>query len=595
MSRGKHTLKNSVSRFSREIVAEVLASVDIVDIVGASVELKPAGSARFKACCPFHAEKTPSFTVSRDRQQYYCFGCEKHGDAISFLVDYEGLSFYEALQKLADRSGIKLPAFNERDNKEDYLRSKLVELGKFAAGFFTSMLADPLKGSACRHYLKGRDLRAETVRRFGLGFAPDGWNNLVDKARAAGFRDPVLEASGLVKKGERGSLYDFFRNRLMIPIHDVSGNVVAFGGRELGDGTPKYMNSPENTLYKKSRVLYGLFQAREAMRREKSVFLVEGYFDLMRCFDAGIENVLATCGTALTTEQAILIRRYVRDVAVVFDADAAGIRAALRGIGLLTAAGLTVRAFTVPNGKDPDDFIKTNGPDAFRSLGDSSLDFVTFYTRMNENRLRTIEGRTEVAREVFLILTGLDDGLRRDEYLKRLARELQLNEWTVRGEFAKVAKQQTEAPPQRQAETPRRRPVSKDDRDFVAALLTNEDLRAEANTALNALPPLPGPLGEVLMSLWTANADHAVVGMESDDAKALYAAAATSEALPNEKAADLVQKRIASLRIEALRAEEQRLMEELRNAERSNDGSRVQELLRRKIGIHKQIENVGAA
>jgi DNA primase len=279
-------------------------------------------------------------------------------------------------------------------------------------------------------------LKPETIKRFGLGYAPDGWSSLLDAARTAGFKEPVAEASGLARRGDRDA-YDFFRNRLMIPIRDVSNNVVAFGGRDLGDGTPKYINSPENALYKKSRVLYGLCEGRDAMRREKRAILVEGYFDLMRCFDAGIENVVATCGTALTPEQAGLIHRYVPEVVIVYDADAAGIRAALRGVGLLTDAGLTVRAMTLPDGKDPDDFIRAHGADAFRDLVDGALDFVTFYVRMSRDRLDTIEGRTTVAREIFTILASLNDELRRDEYLKRAARELNLHEWVCQGEFMK--------------------------------------------------------------------------------------------------------------------------------------------------------------
>ncbi|HOT50930.1 MAG TPA: toprim domain-containing protein, partial [Candidatus Hydrogenedentes bacterium] len=279
---------------------------------------------------------------------------------------------------------------------------------------FQDCIGDVLKGGLGRQYLKTRELKPETVKRFGLGYAPDGGNRFVEAARAKGFKDNVIEASGLARRNERG-LFDFFRNRLMIPIRDISGNPVAFGGRDLGDGVPKYINSPENALYKKTRTLYGLFEAREGMRREKRVLLVEGYFDLMRCFDAGIDHVVATCGTALTAEQAALIRRYVPEVVIVYDADLAGIRAALRGVSLLTNAGLTVRAMTLPDGKDPDEYIRKHGPESFRALADAAADFVTFYVRMSENRLDTIEGRTAVARELFVILAGINDELRVNE------------------------------------------------------------------------------------------------------------------------------------------------------------------------------------
>ena len=321
-------------KYSREIVAEVLAANDIVEVIGAQLELKPSGAGRLKALCPFHPEKTPSFSVNRERQMFYCFGCQKSGDAITFLCEYEGLTFVQALQKLAEHAGIRLPAFTARDDAEEYRRKQLLELGKFAAGFYQETLDDPLRGGEARRYLKTRTLEPETVTRFGLGYAPDDWSALTDAARRKGFNDAILEASGLAKRGKSGGLYDLLRHRVVFPIRDVSGNTVAFGGRDLGSGEVKYINSPDETLvYTKGRVLYGLDEARNAMRKQKRAILVEGYFDLLRCFDAGIENVVASCGTALTSQQAALVRRYVPEVVVVFDGDPAGVRAALRGGG----------------------------------------------------------------------------------------------------------------------------------------------------------------------------------------------------------------------------------------------------------------------
>ncbi|NIA15396.1 MAG: DNA primase [Nitrospiraceae bacterium] len=588
-------------KYSREIVAEVLAANDIVDVIGGYLELKPGGPARFKACCPFHQEKTPSFTVSRDRQMFYCFGCEKHGDAISFLTEYEGLPFVEALRRLADRAGVRLPAVSAQDDKEDHLRTQLMEFGRFARGQFVECMADALRGSACRQYLKSRDLRPETVKRFSLGFAPDDWSMLVDKAHAAGIKDPVLEASGLARRGPRGGLYDFFRNRLMIPILDAAGNVVAFGGRDLGEEGPKYINSPENALYKKSRVLYGLHEARDAMRKEKQAILVEGYFDLMRCFDAGIENVVAPCGTALTELQGALIKRYVPEVVVVFDADPAGIRAALRGVGLLTDAGLTVRALTLPDGKDPDDYIKAHGPDAFRELVSNAADFVTFYARMSADRLGTIEGRAAVAREIFLILARLKDDLRRDEYLKRTARELMLNEWTCQSEFSKFLREQSQraarreaTAPQKDELTPKVKPVSQDDRDFVAVLLTNEALLKETKSQLSPASLGDDALSTVLRAMFEGVGADLAQRLDEEEARHLYAAAANNHEVAADKAEEIVHKRTARIRRDVLRAEEARIRLELQEAERSNDESRVLDLLRRKVDINKEIEKVGA-
>lgn len=577
-------------KYSREVVAQVLAANDIVDVVGARVELKPAGSGRFKACCPFHNEKTPSFTVSRDRQQYYCFGCEKHGDAVSFLCDFEGLTFIESLRKLAEHAGVRLPALSESDDREDFLRAQLIEVGKFASKFFQESIADVLKGGAGRQYLKSRDLKPETTKRFGLGYAPDGGVRFVEAARAKGFKDTVIEGSGLAKRNERG-LYDFFRNRLTIPIRDVSGNTVAFGGRDLGDGIPKYINSPENVLYKKARVLYGLHEAREGLRREKRALLVEGYFDLMRCFDAGVDNVVATCGTALTPEQAALIRRYVQEVVIVYDADLAGIRAALRGVSLLANAGLTVRAMTLPDGKDPDDFVRKHGAEPFRALIDEASDFVTFYVQMSEKRLATIEGRTEVARELFLILTSVNDELRVDEYLKQMARALQLSEWTCRNEFAKLRHDQ-ENRPSREPEVPRRT-VNDQDRDFVAALLQNRGALERARTDLAGFSLQPGPVTEVLNALWEDRDTPPV--FRSDDARMLYAAAANSAEFDHEKVDEIVARNIVRLKRALLAQERESIQTELMRAERTRDQARIPELLQRKSGIDREIQNLGEA
>jgi DNA primase len=581
-----------VGRFSREIVAQVLAAVDIVDVISGCLELKSAGTARFRACCPFHSEKTPSFMVSRDRQVFHCFGCGKHGDAVSFLCEYEGLTFLESLRKLADRAGIRLPALSERDDKDEFLRGQLMEFGQFAGSFFKKALEDPLKGSTARQYLKTRQLKSETMKRFGLGFAPDGWSSLVDAAHTAGIKDAVIEASGLAKRGDRG-LYDFFRNRIMVPIHDVSGHVAAFGGRDLGDAGPKYINSPENAVYKKARVLYGLYEAREAMRRERRVLLVEGYFDLMRCFDAGIENVVATCGTALTPEQANLIHRYVPEVVIVYDADAAGIRAALRGVGLLTNAGLTVRAMAVPDEKDPDDYIRMHGPEPFADLVGNALDFVSFYVRMSEDRLATIEGRTSVAKEIFAILASVDDLLRREEYLKRVARELRLNEWSCRDEFSKFLRDQSARAPRAGKPAAPAVAVQKDECDFIAFLLKDRSLLDRAKEALAQVPLQPGPLVEVLQALFRGAGMDVAQALETEEARALYAAAATYEMPAHEKMDDLVAKRIAGLKRASLSAESERLQRELDEAERAKDSVRVVELLERKAGIRKQMERVG--
>lgn len=576
--------------YSHEIKAQVLAATDIVDLIGVYVELQPAGTGRFKALCPFHNEKTPSFHVTRDRQVYHCFGCGKGGDAFSFLTEYEGLSFPEALRRLADRAHITLPEISDGSPSEQKLRTRLLELGKFAARLYRENLESPLKGGIGRTYLKGRALKPETVARFGVGYAPESWSFLGDAARDKGFDEKLLLSSGLVKLGQRGGNYDFFRNRLMFPIKDVAGNVVAFGGRTLGDEDAKYINSPENAVYKKSRVLYGLYEAREAMRREKRALLVEGYFDLLRCFDAGIENVVATCGTALTPGQAALIHRYVPEVVVVYDGDAAGIKAAMRSMAILTEAGLTVKALALPDALDPDDYILREGAEAFRQHVAEGQDFVSFYVGMSGERLKTIEGRTEIAREVFGILAEISDEMRRDEYLKRLARRLQINEWTCRNEYIRwVRESERKAAFRRPASEPSElKPLVKDDLDFIAALLTHEPLRRKAQESLRDVTMPEGAVTEVLKALFESDGVDLASRLENEEAVRLYVAAANQESSGDHEL--LVARRIARIRRESLEAEDAHLQEELRAAERSTDTAKRDALLLRKVMIQKEIK-----
>ena len=588
-----------MSKYSREMIAQVVAACDIVDVIGGCIELKPSGGNRYKALSPFTNEKTPSFMVSRDRQMYYCFSSGQGGDAIRFLMQYEGLSFNEALQKLADRAGIKLESAGREDNKEDFLRRRVLELNTFAARFYRRQLLTPTAGGTGREYLKRRGLQESTEARFDLGLAVDAYDQLRDAALKQGFRESELIASGLVRKGER-SLYDFFRNRVIVPIKDVSGNVVAFGGRDLGDSPAKYVNSPETAAYKKSRVLYGLYEARDALRREGRAILVEGYFDLMRCFDAGIENVVATCGTALTEQQAMLIKRYAPEVIVVYDGDAAGIRAALKGISLLTGAGLTVSAMAPPDGKDPDDFIRDAGADAFRDRIASARDFVSFYIEMNAELARTIEGRTEIAHALFAILRALDTPMRVDQYLQRIADGLGIHVWDCKRDFERFCRNQrfpsrVESPVGGEPKTPATTRPVKDDVDFIAALLAFPDLRPLV-VAVKEEIQSEEPAFTLARQVSAGGGDALQLDELANDAeRMLYTAAATADATDPEKARQVVTERLARFKRDAWNTEMAALQEQVRQAQRDQDRARVGELSDRIMELKGRLESLGVA
>jgi len=573
----------------------VTAANDIVEVVGAYLDLKSSGGRRWKALSPFSNEKTPSFIVSQDRQMYHCFSTDQGGDVLSFVMKVEGLTFSEALRKLAERAGVQLPAATPGEEKAESLRSRLIEFNQFAAQLFRRTLEDPLKGSSARKYLKDRVLKESTMQRFALGFVPEGFGMLTDAARERGFSEDVLDASGLVKTSDRGRRYDFFRNRVTFPIKDISGNIVAFGGRDLGDSPAKYINSPETALYKKARVLYGLHESRDAIRKCGYAVLVEGYFDALRCFDAGIEQVVATCGTALTEEQAGLIRRYADTVVLVYDGDAAGIKAALKGTRVLAAAGLTVKAAALPGGQDPDDFVKAEGAEVFREILEEAPDFVSFYAGQSESRLKSIEGRTEVAHELFDIVRGMNDEIRTDAYLKAIAKALGLHEWACRKEYEKTLRGANRPRPSAvsdEEETPRRA-LKKDDVSFIAALMHHPPLLQKAAGAVETARKSDAALAELLDAMCQTEGAPIVHGL-SEDAARIYTAAAGGEAPDAQAAEKLADKRILRLEREALEAERASMQERIRVAEK-DDPAQLTELLGEFMQLGQRIDRLGPA
>jgi DNA primase len=526
---------------------------------------------------------------------FHCFGCGKNGDALTFLMEHEGLTFVEALTKLADRGGIRLPALREEDPSRDFLRTQLLEFGKFAASFFTKLLSDPMRGSSGRQYLDTRQLNEDTVKRFGLGCVPDGWSNLLDAAHAKGFKHEILDASGMFKQGESERRYDFFRNRVIFPVRDVSGNVVAFGGRDLGDSPAKYINSPETPVYRKSRVLYGLSEAREALRVQQRALVVEGYFDVLRCFDAGIENVVATCGTALTPDQASLLRRYVTEAVLVYDGDAAGIKAALKGTGVLAAAGLSVRALVLPEGQDPDDYIRDNGAETFNKLVESAPDFVTFFVEANRSRATSIEGRTEVAHELFEILNGMDDALRVDEYLKHMGKALGLNEWACKKEYTKYKDRSKNRFRHEEIPEETLEPIERDDQDYIRVLVDYPPLLTLSREALAEVSLGEGALAEVLRTLHSVESISTLhQSLQSEGAQRLYAAAVTDDPIEGIDAENLVNKQIRRIQKQSLLKHSAKIQLDIEATERNKDSGALTKLLTEKVQIEQQLQALGS-
>ncbi len=413
----------TVMRIPEETIEAIRAAVDIVEVVGEYVSLRRRGANWF-GLCPFHEEKTPSFSVNPRLGIFKCFGCGVGGDVFAFIQQIEGVNFAEAVHMLAERAGIPIP---ESEAETDDPRPALYHALRFAARFYFEQLSHPETGRAARAYLKHRGIQPESVRRFGLGYAPDAWEALLQAATAAGIRPEVLEEAGLIlPRRERGGYYDRFRHRLMFPIFSHTGRVVGFGGRLLASNSeqPKYINTPETPVYHKGRILYGLYQARQALREQAEAILVEGYTDVITLHQAGITHAVATGGTALTPDQARLLARYVRRVVLLYDADTAGQQATLRSIELFLERGLSVYVVPLPPGEDPDSFVRAQGARAFQAyLQRHRRDFVTFYYERAQQlgQLDSPEGEAEVARTIVKAIGRLPDPLLREPYVRRAA------------------------------------------------------------------------------------------------------------------------------------------------------------------------------
>ncbi|MBI4342159.1 MAG: DNA primase [Candidatus Omnitrophica bacterium] len=425
------------------VLDEIQTRVDIAELIGRYVPLKRAGR-HFKANCPFHKERTPSFMVNTDKQIFHCFGCGVGGNIFSFLMQHDRLTFPEAVRQLADHAGVRVPERDAGIPSESL--EPLVALMEKACSYFERQLADPKAGRAAREYLATRGVSAPTRQAFRIGLAPAGWRGLLTAAKSTGIAVESLEAAGLVVKGP-SSTYDRFRSRLMFPIQDARGRIVGFGGRSLDGQEPKYLNSPETPLYSKGRQLFGLAQAKDAIVRAKTAVVVEGYFDCVGLADAGLTHVVSPLGTALTAEQARLLRRYAERVILAFDPDAAGEQATLRGIDLVVEAGLQVHVAQLPPGMDPDDYVRTYGRERLEQLleqGTSLFEFLVQSALRRHSGART-ETKVQAAQFVLPTIAKVPDAMLRREYVRLLAERLHLDEGAVAEELGKTQPRGTAA------------------------------------------------------------------------------------------------------------------------------------------------------
>jgi len=578
-----------------DVVDEVRTRADIVEIIGEHVALKRAGK-DFRALCPFHREKTPSFYVVPAKGFYKCFGCGESGDVFTFLMKYLGLGFNDAVRQIAERVGVEIPEPGRRRG-EDERHRPLYEAVAFAADFFQRQLRDDQVGEVARRYLERRGIPREAAERFLLGYAPDEWDALREAAARHGISDEVLLEAGLIKQSERrAEPYDRFRHRLIFPITDATGRVIAFGGRMLGtaaEGAPKYLNSPETPIYHKGHVLYGLAWAKQAIRREGEALVVEGYMDYVSLAARGIENVVAPLGTAMTEEQAKLLARYTRKALLLYDSDAAGLRATFRTADALLAAGVHPMVVTLPEGEDPDSLVRGGGAAALKPLLDGAIDVLDRKLQILEagGYFRDVE-RIRIALDKLLpTLRAAADEKLRDIYVARVSERTGVRRDTLEREL------DVERPVAYRRATPEARQEEALQRDATERMLLLLLLRDRARVALAAEKVRPEDLGEgparelyarLLAAGSSAEQDPTTWDLSGPARRLLEELLGDPQDLAD---GDRVfRNTIGDLRVRSLFQRLDRLEMESLKA----DAAREEELWRERLAIHAELRELGS-
>jgi len=423
--------------FDDSKIEEIKSRIDIVELASEYLTLKKAGR-NYTGLCPFHQEKTPSFTVNREKQMFYCFGCGEGGNAITLLMKIANMTFPEAIKSLAEKTGVILPlrSVNKDGSQKDSLREEITGLNLKAAQQFSRNLNSSV-GKVVREYLQSRGISEEAIKQFRLGFAPDTWRSLADYIEGSGSSLKLAEQAGLIVSGKEGSFYDRFRGRLIFPIENIFGEIVAFGGRVMEKGEPKYLNSPESPVYIKGKNLYGLNKAKEEIRKQGFALIVEGYLDLISLWNAGIRNVVATLGTALTREHLELLRRYTLNVVALFDPDEAGKRALDRSLELFLSMNMHAKALILPDGCDPDDYVKKYGKEKLDRLIELAPAISDYYIENVLGNGKTFEENRDVLKTATEFIGKISDEIEKNLFIKRVAEKLGISQELLKKEIHK--------------------------------------------------------------------------------------------------------------------------------------------------------------
>jgi DNA primase len=576
----------------------VKQQADIVRVVGEYVRLKKSGQ-NFTGLCPFHSEKTPSFAVHPVKQIYHCFGCGAGGDVFKFVMEMDKITFPESVRAVAEKCGIAIPRAKERtpeERKENQQRTSLVELHREAEAFFVQQLKSTQEGRAAKAYLLDRGLDSEAMARFGIGFAPSGGEALLRTFKQK-YPEKALEVSGLFRRDQNGRLFDRFRRRVMFPIANDSGKIVAFGGRALGDDLPKYLNSPETPIYSKSNILYHLDRAKEALRQRDFAVLVEGYMDAIAVARAGISNVVASCGTSLTEPQVKLLNRFTRRIIVNYDPDTAGQAATERSLTILLEQGAEVRVLALPGGKDPDSFIRSEGTAAYTKLLNEAPPYVDYLiSRARKMDMSSGEGKLRAVNFLMPYVQRIPDRILRSEWATRIAQQLRIEEPVLRESMRKAASERRSEVKARPELVGR---VGKPaERRLVQMLIEAEEFRSKLALGIRAEELHRGLESErILAALIEAcatgvrpDAAELALALEDRDRRLLFEIAFESAAPPTWEEAESCLAVLRRRRAEEELSVVQKQIESFAAAVGAGAGGELRRLLERKQELRRRLD-----
>jgi DNA primase len=587
-----------VSRDFSDSVDAIRQRVNIVDVISRHLTLKKAGK-NHRALCPFHHEKTPSFMVSEEKQIFHCFGCGSGGDVFTFLMRHENISFYDALNELAQKAGVTIPRGGHRTAEEGE-KTPLFQINQMAADFFHSNLLSKKTGSVARDYLAKRGVQSSIIQDFHLGYAPSGWTNLVDHFREKSVDLRMAQTLGLIVPRKQKGWYDQFRNRVIFPIVNTTGRTVGFGGGAIDDTMPKYLNSAESVIYRKSQSIYGIHKASSEIRRRDLVLVVEGYFDLLTLHQNGIRNALAPLGTALTRDQVRIMRRYSRNFVIIFDSDEAGISATFRALDPFMGEEIHPKTITLPSGDDPDSFVREKGPEALERAVESAVPLVDAFIEHTIRRgdLRTVAGRVEIGRTILPVLRKLRDPLERRLYTNAVSERLgvKTSDLFYSREKELSLKQDRHA----RLIQPRPSPLlPSHEETLVKVLLKHFDLarsvferkviedfeNEELRKTACILKDLFERKGEIRIA-------EVLDRLSDENLKNLVSSWGISEELEAENVEKAVEDCIRKIKKHRLKHEQDDITQKIREAEKADQTDRLKELLRKKQHLIQEERNL---